>query len=99
MKLATIINVILGQIGFILLVSDSFPGRQGPVTFFFLVLSRLSLSQSTTAHHSRLQRPISLPFGLLVGFHFEVFVRVEGEEGWLGGEVGFAGPKIAPTEK
>lgn len=58
MKLATIINVILGQIGFILLVSDSFPGRQGPVTFFFLsavpsviVPKYYSTSQQATETH------------------------------------------------
>lgn len=59
MKLATIINVILGQIGFILLVSDSFPGRQGPVTFFFflsavpsvIVPKYYSTSQQATETH------------------------------------------------
>lgn len=97
MKLATIINVILGQIGFILLVSDSFPGRQGPVTFFFFECCPVCHCPKVLQHITAGYRD---PFRcLLVGFHFEVFVRVEGEEGWLGGEVGFAGPKIAPTEK
>lgn len=95
MKLATIINLILGQIGFILLVSDSFPGRQGPVTFFFFeccpVCHCPRVLQHITAGY------ISLPFGLLVGFHFEVFVRVEGEEGLLGGEVGFGWPQNSPN--